>query len=69
MRVNWFVFAALMGLVPNLGTAQQIWPPGAAPPSGGWQQVTPEGQGALCPLRGHRCRLPFLVDSQRRRLA
>lgn len=59
MRVKWFVFVALMGLVPSLGTAQQVKPPGAARPNGGDQHVIPEGPAAPLPPAGQSLSAPF----------
>ena len=49
MRVQWFVFVALVGLMPNLGTAQQLKPPSAVRPGGGEHLVVPEGPTAPLP--------------------
>ena len=59
MRVKWFVFVALMGLVPSVGTAQQTKPPGAARTNGGEQYVIPEGPAAPLPSAGQSLSAPF----------
>lgn len=54
MRVKWFIFVVLVGLVPSLGTAQQMEPPGAARPSGREYQRTPDGPTAPMPPQSER---------------
>ena len=59
MSVQWFVFVALVGLVPSLGTAQQITPLGAVRFDGGGQQAMPEGPTAPLPPAGQSLPVPF----------
>jgi hypothetical protein len=66
MSVKWFVFVALMGLVPSLGMAQQIKPPGAAGPNRGDIQVIPGGQPPHCRQPFHQSRCLSLMESRDR---
>jgi outer membrane protein, heavy metal efflux system len=49
MKVSWFVFVSLLGLLPSLGIAQQRQPPGTARPSGGEYRALSEGPTAPLP--------------------
>jgi outer membrane protein, heavy metal efflux system len=62
MRVRWFVFIALLSLVPAPGTAQQPRPAGAARPGGGEHQAITEAPTPPLPPAGQSQAAPFQVE-------
>ncbi len=64
MRVKWFVFIALMSLVPSLSTAQQPKRAGAAHPNGGEYRVITDGPAAPLPPASQSQAVPFPAGEQ-----